>query len=186
MRPGVVTQLHLTGIDHGPQRGGVDRPRTVGAVDEKHQPGAAVTAEVGERAHHLRAGAVVNGQRQLIAIPGKPGKHAGWWPLSRETTRGRGATGRRENADRNAAQQPTAIYLPHISTLLEVSASSGTTSATTYPGPQWADVSAPGDGSEPVQTATPSGQDRARRAATPSWERHRAQKIRVHKLAQQT
>ena len=48
MRPGVVTQLHLTGIDHGPQRGGVDRPRTVGAVDEKHQPGAAVTAEVTE------------------------------------------------------------------------------------------------------------------------------------------
>ena len=88
----------------------------------KTSTGAAVTAEVGERAHHLRAGAVVNGQRQLIAIPGKPGKHAGWWSLSRETTRGRGATGRRENADRNAAQQPTAIYLPHISTLLEVSA----------------------------------------------------------------
>src|ERR1700738_1920037 len=118
MRPGVVTQLHLTGIDHGPQRGGVDRPRTVGGVDEKRQPGAAVTAEVGERAHHLRAGAVVNGQRQLIAIPGKPGKHAGWWPLGRETTRGRGATGRRENANRNATQQRAAIYLPHISTLL--------------------------------------------------------------------
>jgi hypothetical protein len=98
-------------------RGGVDRPRTVGAVDEKRQPGAAVTAEVGERAHHLRAGAVVNGQRQLIPIPGKPGKHAGWWSVGRETTRRR-ATGRRESADRNAAQQRTAIYLPHISTLL--------------------------------------------------------------------
>ena len=118
MRPGVVSHLNLTGIDHGPQRGRVDRPRTVGAVDEERQPGAAVTAELRERAHHWRAGAVVNGERQLIAVPGQPGKHARWWPLGRETTRGRGATGRRENADRNTAQQRTAIYLPHISTLL--------------------------------------------------------------------
>ena len=50
-------------------------PRTVGVVDKEGQPGARVGAELRERAHYRDAGAVINGERQLIAIPGQPGEH---------------------------------------------------------------------------------------------------------------
>jgi len=45
-------------------------------------------------------------------------------------------------------------------------ANSESTSATTYPGYRWADVSAPGECSERVQVTTPSAQDRARHQST--------------------
>ena len=70
MGPGVIGHLDLPGVDHRPQRRPVFGPRCIGAVDEECQPGAGIAAELRERGDHGAAGAVIDGQRQLLPSPG--------------------------------------------------------------------------------------------------------------------
>jgi hypothetical protein len=59
----------------GRSGGGVDRPGTVGAVDKEGQPGSGVLAKLYERTHHRDAGAIVDGEGQLISVPGQRREH---------------------------------------------------------------------------------------------------------------
>ena len=70
MGPGVIGHLDLAGVDHRPQCGRVFGPGCIGAVHEECQPGAGIAAELRERGDDGTAGAVIDGQGQLIAVAG--------------------------------------------------------------------------------------------------------------------
>ena len=68
VRPGVVAEGHLPGVDQRAQGGGVVRPRPVAAVREERQPHPAVGRERGEGGDDLAVRAVVDGERQRVAV----------------------------------------------------------------------------------------------------------------------
>ena len=60
VRPGVVAELDLPGVDQRSQHPQVLGPRAVSSIDEEHQPNAGVFGELGVQADHLGVDAVIN------------------------------------------------------------------------------------------------------------------------------
>ena len=71
MRPGVVGQLDLPGIDQRAQDVLILGPRVVDAVDEVGEPHAGVLGELRVESDNLGVDAVIDGQRQQVAIAGQ-------------------------------------------------------------------------------------------------------------------
>src|SRR5215207_3723496 len=78
MRPRVVAELNLAGLDQRPQQVAILRPRPVDAVDEIRQPHAGVPGELRVKPHHIGADAVVQGQRQQVTVTGDPAQCPTW------------------------------------------------------------------------------------------------------------
>jgi hypothetical protein len=78
-------------------------------------------AELGERAHHRNARAVVDGERHLIPITGQPGEHTGrrrhpahrYFPSDLGSAGRRGSAGGRQHGDRYGAQHRAPIHVLH-------------------------------------------------------------------------
>ena len=104
VRPGVVAEGHLAGVDQRAQHGGVVGPGAVAAVREEGQAHPAVRGEGDEGGDDLGARAVVDGQRQVVSLPGRRADHAaGGSHRDRPRGRSRGDRARRAGAGRGVA-----------------------------------------------------------------------------------
>ncbi len=71
MHPGVVAQLDLSRLHQGCEQVVVIGPGLIHPGDEHRQPDPGVDRELGVRPHHRAVDAVVEGQREQVAVAGQ-------------------------------------------------------------------------------------------------------------------